>query len=285
MQNQLIWINELEHIINIRVSLNCSDFLVLRFIQAVQKYSEKLDFPEENETRTIINFPNLVVSLATVNLEKTSRLNFSANENVAKVSATNNPSKKPVDTFVVDFSLPKQAFQKANSTKVVFISYRKTSFFKLTKDTKVLIKGYVVAASLVNIKKIENLDEPAILRLPKSKNIDLSKHLCVFWNFKSNPKLGGWSDDGCKLQRNDQDEYDECHCNHLTSFAMLLVSLKLHVHAYSQIISITRVKTHNLLQVVTRREQCCAAPCGHCCQQCCSGLFEQHCSGMMNQPA
>ena len=210
--------------------MNCSDFLVLRLINAVQTFSKKLDFPEHGQTRTIINSPNLVVSLATVKLGNTSRLNFSVNGNVSKVYGTENLPKNPVDTFVVDFSLPMQAFQKANSTKVVFISYRNISFFKLTKDTKVLIKDYVVAASLVSVKKITNLDEPVILRLPKSKNIDLSKILCVFWNFKSNPKLGGWSDDGCKLQRNDQDEYDECHCNHLTSFAMLLVSLKIHVY-------------------------------------------------------
>ena len=171
--------------------MNCSDFLVLRLINAVQTFSEKLDFPEHGKTRTVINSSNLVVSLATVKFGNTSRLNFSVNGNVDKIYGSANLPKKPVDTFVVDFSLPKQAFQKANSTKVVFISYRNTNFFKLTKDTKVLIKGYVVATSLVSDKKITNLDEPSILRLPRSKNIDLSKPLCVFWNFKYNPKLGG----------------------------------------------------------------------------------------------
>ena len=44
---------------------------------------------------------------------------------------------------------------------------------------------------------------------------------------------------------------------------------------------ITRVKMHNLLQVVNRREQCCAAPSEQCCQQGCSAMITmllQHCS-------
>ena len=43
----------------------------------------------------------------------------------------------------------------------------------------------------------------------------------------------------------------------------------------------TREKTHSLLQVVNRREQCCAANCEQCCaapsEQCC----QQGCSAMI----
>ena len=201
--------------------LNSSDFLVLRFIKTIETLTEKLDFPEEGESssRTIIN----------------SRLYFSANANITNVIETKNLSKNSLEKFEVDLSLPKEAFDLANSTKVVFFLYRKTSFFKLKKDTKLWIRGYIIAASLQG-KKIANLNTPVILRYSKSKNnINVSKPLCVFWNFKYNLNMGGWSEDGCTFQRNDKDKYDECHCNHLTHFAMLLYS-KLH-----------DVCTHNLL--------------------------------------
>ena len=172
----------------------------------------------------------MVVSLATVKLENTSRpVHFSADANAAKVNGTKNLSEKSLEKFEVDLSLPKEAFDQANSTKVVFILYRKKSLFNPTKDKKIWIKDYIIAASLGNSSKIANLQEPVILRYPKSKNnMSVSKSLCVFWNYKSNRKLGGWSEDGCTFQRNDQDNYDECHCNHLTHFAMLIVSSKLH---------------------------------------------------------
>ena len=222
--------------------LNSSDFLVLRLIKTVETFAEKLDFPEIGESSSI-NSTNMVVSLATVKLENKSRLHFSAGANAAKVNENKHLSEKALEKFEVDLSLPKEAFGLANSTKVVFFLYRKRSFFKLNKDTKVRIRGYIIAASLGSAKKITNLDEPVILRYPKSNNnMSVSKTLCVFWNFKSNPNLGGWSEDGCTFQRNDKDNYDECHCNHLTNLAMLMVSSKRHyVCMCSQFVTIIMV--------------------------------------------
>ena len=58
--------------------------------------------------------------------------------------------------------------------------------------------------------------------------------------------------------------------------------------------TITRVKTHNLLQVVNRREQCCAGPHKQCfaahCEQCCvapnvvTALFNhQYCYNLLTR--
>ena len=193
----------------------------------METFSEKLDFPEvgESRSRTIINSTNMVVFLVTVKHENTSRLNFSADANNVRVDGIKDLSKNALEKFEIHLSLPKQAFKKAKSNKVVFILYRKTSFFKLTKDTKTRIRGYIIAASLGSAKKIANLQEPVILRYPKSKNsMSVRKTLCVFWNFKYHLKLGGWSENGCTFQRNDKDKYNECHRSHLTHFAMLLVS-------------------------------------------------------------
>ena len=50
---------------------------------------------------------------------------------------------------------------------------------------------------------------------------------------------------------------------------------------------LTCMKTHNLLQVVNRREQCCAANCEQGCagpsEQCCAANCEQGCAGPSEQ--
>ncbi|XP_071019623.1 uncharacterized protein [Oncorhynchus clarkii lewisi] len=44
---------------------------------------------------------------------------------------------------------------------------------------------------------------------------------CVFWNFSLFNSLGGWDDTGCKLKSNEKGRVT-CHCNHLTSFSILM---------------------------------------------------------------
>ncbi|XP_036841020.1 uncharacterized protein adgrf8 isoform X13 [Oncorhynchus mykiss] len=44
---------------------------------------------------------------------------------------------------------------------------------------------------------------------------------CVFWNFSLFNSLGGWDDTGCKLKSNEKGKVT-CHCNHLTSFSILM---------------------------------------------------------------
>lgn len=51
---------------------------------------------------------------------------------------------------------------------------------------------------------------------------------CVFWDFQLAGGYGGWSSEGCELASGPDDESDdpivECRCNHLTNFAILVVS-------------------------------------------------------------
>ncbi|XP_038818533.1 adhesion G-protein coupled receptor F1-like [Salvelinus namaycush] len=52
-------------------------------------------------------------------------------------------------------------------------------------------------------------------------NKTLANPQCVFWNFNLFKGLGGWDDKGCKLQ-SDKNGTVTCHCNHLTSFSILM---------------------------------------------------------------
>ncbi|XP_017157618.1 adhesion G-protein coupled receptor F1-like [Poecilia reticulata] len=44
---------------------------------------------------------------------------------------------------------------------------------------------------------------------------------CVFWDFSLFGGLGGWNDDGCMLVFN-ENEVISCHCNHTTTFSILM---------------------------------------------------------------
>uniref|UniRef100_A0A8C7D5F2 Adhesion G protein-coupled receptor F7 n=1 Tax=Oncorhynchus kisutch TaxID=8019 RepID=A0A8C7D5F2_ONCKI len=52
-------------------------------------------------------------------------------------------------------------------------------------------------------------------------NKTLANPQCVFWNFNLFDGLGGWDDKGCELQ-SEKNGTVTCHCNHLTSFSILM---------------------------------------------------------------
>nr|XP_029532485.1 adhesion G-protein coupled receptor F1-like isoform X1 [Oncorhynchus nerka] len=49
----------------------------------------------------------------------------------------------------------------------------------------------------------------------------LANPQCVFWNFNLFDGLGGWDDKGCELQ-SEKNFTVTCHCNHLSSFSILM---------------------------------------------------------------
>ena len=46
---------------------------------------------------------------------------------------------------------------------------------------------------------------------------------CVWWDFEATSKYGAWSKDGCEVQHI-VDDVIVCACNHLTNFAVMMVS-------------------------------------------------------------
>ena len=53
---------------------------------------------------------------------------------------------------------------------------------------------------------------------------DGNNHNCVFWDFDRNEKKGGWSSEGC-IYDGRINGREVCLCDHLTNFAVLLVSI------------------------------------------------------------
>ncbi|XP_052326867.1 uncharacterized protein LOC118397864 isoform X25 [Oncorhynchus keta] len=77
------------------------------------------------------------------------------------------------------------------------------------------INGLVVMVKLNGTTKNVSLSFDKV-----NKSLTLNPQ-CVFWNFNLFNSLGGWDDTGCKLKSNEKGKVI-CHCNHLTSFSILM---------------------------------------------------------------
>ena len=54
---------------------------------------------------------------------------------------------------------------------------------------------------------------------------------CVFWDYEADDGIGNWATNGCYLDMSEGGVNNpSCKCNHLTSFAVLMVSLSLQFH-------------------------------------------------------
>ena len=53
--------------------------------------------------------------------------------------------------------------------------------------------------------------------------IDDTSVQCVFWDINASNGYGDWSGDGCQRSTTTSGERVVCHCDHLTSFAVLVV--------------------------------------------------------------
>ncbi|XP_071954820.1 adhesion G-protein coupled receptor G7-like [Antedon mediterranea] len=77
----------------------------------------------------------------------------------------------------------------------------------------------VASLSVVGVD-VNGLNEPVVITFKQPKFFWDTSNItnCVYWNFG----IGDWADDGCELVNVFEDGSVECHCNHLTNFAVLM---------------------------------------------------------------
>ncbi|XP_034046589.1 adhesion G protein-coupled receptor E2 [Thalassophryne amazonica] len=81
------------------------------------------------------------------------------------------------------------------------------------------VNSKVVTVTVSNTNT-SSLDEPVILTLHHLTKANQSSHSCVYWDPSENG--GSWSPRGCNVVESNL-EYTVCSCNHLSSFAVLMV--------------------------------------------------------------
>ncbi|XP_059485372.1 adhesion G-protein coupled receptor G2-like [Neocloeon triangulifer] len=94
------------------------------------------------------------------------------------------------------------------------------------KDSKSLFSAAYATSAVISVTldggHRRNLSEPIILLFPKKLNNNSAA--CVYWDFTMDMEEGNWSTEGCTLNKTitlEDTLIDECHCWHLTHFALI----------------------------------------------------------------
>ena len=126
-------------------------------------------------------------------------------------------------------SLPRLLFNETISVNfsryeiMILALYKETKFFRVLSsgftNFSQRVNSYVIAGSIKGHTFL-NLTNPVVLRFSTLKSADKGSTLCGFWDFSQ----ASWSRAGCAFQGVLNDGRIVCHCNHLTNFAMLMVS-------------------------------------------------------------
>uniref|UniRef100_A0A8C8ZVT8 Adhesion G-protein coupled receptor G1 n=1 Tax=Prolemur simus TaxID=1328070 RepID=A0A8C8ZVT8_PROSS len=130
---------------------------------------------------------------------------------------------------VLEYSvlLPRTLFQRNKGRRgeaekrLLLVDFSSQALFQDRNSSQVL--GEKVLGIVVQNTKVANLSEPVVLTFqhqPQPKNVTLQ---CVFW--VEDPTLsspGSWSSAGCETVR--RESQTSCFCDHLTYFAVLMVS-------------------------------------------------------------
>ncbi|CAI9743431.1 adhesion G-protein coupled receptor G6-like [Octopus vulgaris] len=88
---------------------------------------------------------------------------------------------------------------------------------KSSTEANTTIISHIIAANIPKIS-ITNLDEPVTISFNLIDQ-NATNLRCVYWD----EILGNWSGEGCKRSHNISGEKVFCSCNHLTSFAIIMV--------------------------------------------------------------
>ena len=124
-------------------------------------------------------------------------------------------------------SIPSTVFNNSRlgseKQRIIFVAYKSTKFFRASlKDTKKMssrLNSFVIAGSIKGLS-VKNLANPIKIYFKSIAPGDTSTTLCSYWNFNIN----NWSQEGCTFEGVLLNGKILCKCNHLTNFAMLMVS-------------------------------------------------------------
>ncbi|XP_055741038.1 adhesion G protein-coupled receptor F5-like isoform X2 [Salvelinus fontinalis] len=120
-----------------------------------------------------------------------------------------------------------------NSSVLIDIPASEASFNSITIITFDSLNNVLPARNSSSLNNIVNTINGKVVLVKVNgtiKNVNFSFDVldktlanpqCVFWNFNLFGGLGGWDDKGCELQ-SDKNGTVTCHCNHLTSFSILM---------------------------------------------------------------
>ncbi|XP_065589416.1 adhesion G-protein coupled receptor G1 [Cyrtonyx montezumae] len=132
---------------------------------------------------------------------------------------------KEVQGFAVDlpsslFGMAKKKEEEVVEHRVLLVDINSQAMFQ-DENSSHILGDKVVGISLVDTV-VANLSEPVVLTFFHNQLPREVTPLCVFWRKDSTASSGNWDSYGCTTVEGDTQT--DCRCNHLTYFAVLMVS-------------------------------------------------------------
>ena len=205
--------------------------LACRIVAVLNTLLEAINISKEGSFQRILG--NYAIDVSSVSDARLfTGVTFSGNINDALSDPLRNTSvlKTPFDDTVVNSSkattirFPRTLFNESSLVTlgpqtIILALYKETKFFRVVPKPPKSLNSFVVAGRIRGLS-VSNLTHPVEITFADLKRGDKNGSLCSFWNFER----GNWSQDGCSLQKILPDGRIVCNCNHLTNFAVLMVS-------------------------------------------------------------
>ncbi|CAC5379474.1 unnamed protein product [Mytilus coruscus] len=215
-----------DHIIMQVVSVQSTEVPVIGFqiLQILDMMVVSLDM--ENVTQADIFTDHIIMQVVSVQSTEVPVIGFQLDQLYFALNATRKLSSETdldMDNLDVAFLLPPDLLSDTNLTKTVVVYIYKDLKLFLTKshntneytNSRVIAANLKIGGSLIN--SLDGLNVKTFFKATTDK-IDVN---CGYWNYSSNSLSGGWSTDGCWLNRTELGRHI-CLCDHLTNFAIIV---------------------------------------------------------------
>ncbi|XP_038049732.1 uncharacterized protein LOC119723239 [Patiria miniata] len=148
----------------------------------------------------------------------------------------------PAETVESSIHLPDEILLKhptaASPVPISFTVYQTSKLFRSKRiaeaestGSRLFVDSAIISATVDGVH-VENLpdDNPVVVTFNQNPVIEGAVE-CVFWDNELQDGVGDWSPEGCRLVTSIS-ERTECHCDHATSFAVLV---DIHGQKYSSL--------------------------------------------------
>ncbi|XP_023270945.1 uncharacterized protein LOC111661558 [Seriola lalandi dorsalis] len=180
-----------------------------------------------NETRNSSSV--LLGSLETISDQLVGEFSIKTTRILLNRTTFNNSFRADLNSSIV-IDIPNTNINKVSITTITLSTLNNVmpsrnstfdaSLFNATSNETVSDNAINAAVLLVKINAtIRNVS----LSYDKLNNSLTLNPQCVFWNFTLFGNLGAWDDEGCEFV-SDKNNTVTCHCNHLTSFSILMAT-------------------------------------------------------------
>lgn len=206
---------------------------------ALNKFLEKLNISSSRKFDTIKR--NYAIHVQDIKPQMFGGIAFGVDQNHVGIQTKSRKlsSQKIVVTRVLSdgfphnlstsISIPPTVFEDlrikldSEEQRIIFVVYSTTKFFKAsledTKKNSSRLNSFVIAGSIKGLP-VKNLTNPIKISFKTIAPGDTGTTLCSYWDFITND----WTQEGCTFEGVIPDDKILCKCNHLTNFAMLMVS-------------------------------------------------------------